>query len=320
MSVSDILDEIKEDVVPGDDLSLENITVIVKPKPDIKVTTSVINRTTVEKFNTLYNKLVKRQLVEKLDKLEVRVAHEVFTMLPDVSKTEYAKLTSAPSTINKNIVQKALSDVSDKTPEDAITMLKEFSLEIETSLAHVDEVANGLAAYAGLFYTRDKDLTQKPAIIIENRTDKNLYTEQIGDLAYVADTTLDYPKYSGVLAKKYEQLMKDDTLGVFLSFFSQEHKQHNNYGKSLENLVRAVLDVEAFFRFDALRNKLFAYHGELTRYLNSGEAPQIEPGYNIVNDAEQHVQSLAMVNMLHGILHVENNFLEKMKDLLEFID
>ena len=137
MSVSDILDEIKEDVVPGDDLSLENITVIVKPKPDIKVTTSVINRATVEKFNTLYNKLVKRQLVEKLDKLEVRVAHEVFTMLPDVSKTEYAKLTSAPSTINKNIVQKALSDVSDKAPEDTITMLKEFSSEIEASLAHV---------------------------------------------------------------------------------------------------------------------------------------------------------------------------------------
>ena len=319
MSLSAILDDLQEDVQPLENVSQEHVSVVVKTKPDVKVTTSVINQQTIDKFNTLYHKLVKKELLGKLDKLEVRVAHEVFTMIPDVTKADYAKLTSAPSVINKTIVQKALNDVQDVAPDDAVQMLTELRRELEDSFNHVGEASQGVAAYASFFHEKDKHFTQTPPVVIYNRESKNLYTSRVGDIAYIDDSQLDYPKYAGALSKKFEVLMKEETVNDFIRFFDENHEGHHTFAKSLEDLVRCVLDANGFFQH-GLKEKLEHFHKELVTYLDSDSKSVLTAGYDLVNSAEIHVRTIGMVNMIHSIIHRENNFMEQLKALLEFID
>ena len=319
MTLSAILDDIQEDVQPLESVSQENIVVVVNPQPNVKVTTSIINQQTIDKFNTLYHKLVKKDLLGKLDKLEVRVAHEIFTTLPDVSKADYAKLTSAPSTINKTIVQKALNDAQDVAPEDAVQMLTEVRRELEDSFTHVKEVSQGLSVYADFFQQKDKHFTENPPVVISDRQSRNLYISQLGDVAYIDDTALDYDKYSGVLSKKFETLMKEESLNEFLGFFDENHQGHNSFAKSLEELVRCVLDTNSFFQHGAMQ-KLEHFFKELTAYLESETKSVTGSGYDLVNSAQTHVRTISMVNMIHSVIHRENNFMEQMKALLEFME
>ena len=202
MSLNQILDDIKGDV--GDQhVSTENITLIPPKESTFKVPALNLNKGVLDKFNTLYQTLTTKDAVYKLSKVDFKIAQEVFTMLPDVAKTEAAKITSYPSVMNKDILEDVLDKVSDTMPDEILAIFRDLSVQIKDNADNIMTVVNGVTIYGKICEQAIERFTTNRPIVIVDKESRDLFQEDMYRCSWIDDTQLDYDKYVNKLSTMF---------------------------------------------------------------------------------------------------------------------
>lgn len=319
MSLSAILDDVPENTPPDQTvISSEDLSVRIKMTTKPASVVSPINKATVAKFNLLYSKIVNKDLISKMTKVDHKLATEVFTMLPEASIVEQAKMTSAPSAINREVILKALDNVQDVAPEDAVQMLGDLRDTLTAIVPLYHSVCEKLETITKNNAEHVKRLSDAPAIVMVDNEAHNLLTTKISRLSYLDDTSMEYPKYANALSKKFHSLMVDET---FAELYRRLYPT-NQSAYVADLTLMEVVELISATRLGITGNRanLETYAGQLEVYLGSDTKDVYERGSRLVNDAESAMETAAFVQMIDQILSQPGNFIDQVTELLTFID
>lgn len=320
MSLSQILDDIHGDV-NNVHVSTEHVVVTQQKESTFKVPSTNLNKGVLDKFNLLYNALTAKNTIYPLNKVDLKIAQEVFTMLPNVSKSDQAKVTSFPSTINKDILEGMLKNVSDTMPDEILTVFKDILEQIRHNADAITAVVDGVKVYGEICKVESQRLSANRPLVIVDRESRDLFQEDLYRCSYIDDTQLDYPKYSGALSEMFRKLAEDPTLGTFLTYRSnpEEGAAISRYPEiSLFGLCEKIIHL-----MDVLASNyshLESFAGSLDMAINDEVKAITANSTYLVNNANGVVETLEFFKMLHDILEQDDHFFEKTKKLLEFLD
>lgn len=140
MAIEEILDDIKENVEENPDTQLldDSKEETVEKKPTEEVIRSAFEHYLLKEEDlknlALISSLAKSiDFISSMQKVNVSIANEVFTMIPDFMGKEKAKLTRQPSEMNREIIFK---NFGEKLKESINQFISNFHTVIET----VDEM------------------------------------------------------------------------------------------------------------------------------------------------------------------------------------
>ena len=321
MSLSQILDDIQGDA-SNVQVSTEHNAVTAPPtESTFKVPSTTLNKNVLSKFNTLYNTLTAKDTVYQLNKVDFKIAQEVFTMLPDISKTEQAKVTSYPSTVNKDILQGVLDNVSNTMPEEILDAFREILDQIRQSADAIVGVVDSVEVYAMVCKVAIERFNKQRPLVIVDKESRDLFQEDLFRCSYIDDTQLDYDKYANKLSHMFENLAKDPTLQTFLTYRSapEEGEAVPRFPEiSLSGLCEKIVHLSEVVKSE--RNHLENYAISLDAALTEEVKAVTANSSFLVNNANGVVDSLAFFKMLHDILDMDDQFFEKTKQLIDFLD
>lgn len=327
MSLSDALNEIKEDAQNIEvELATENIQTVVNNDSKFKFNLDMFDKKVIDKFNNLYQKLSLKESVKCLNKIDYKIAQEVFTMIDDVSKAEQAKLTTYPSILNKEVLDRVLSDVVDEVPDDVVGIITKFITEIEDNLTCIDEVRKTISIYSNKFTDLDKKLVSNKPIVIYDKNSYNLYTDKLLDLLHIDDTKIDYDKFSGILIEKYDSLSNDSTLEKFFNYYELENKEvdegsvtlKTSYTLSLSDIVNGVIGLNYILDGDV--ESLLEYIDSARSFIGMDIKHFDITATDLISNLDKNINVVKRLQMLHSIVETKNNFIEKVDEILTLID
>lgn len=320
MSLNQILDDIQGDV-NNVHVSAENAVVKQQKESTFKVPASSLNKNVLDKFNTLYQALTAKNTIYPLNKVDYKIAQEVFTMLPEVDKVEQAKITSFPSTINKNILDNVLQNVSDTMPDEILAAFREISEQIKDNADRIVGVVDGVEVYGNVCKDAIDRFTNRRPIVIVDKESRDLFQEDLFRCAWIDDTQLDYAKYANKLSTMFRNLVEDPTLTTYLTYRSnpEEGVAVSRYPEiNLHGLCEKIAHLKDVLQSE--RDSLQNYLGSLDMALNEEVKAVTANSTYLVNNANGVIDSLNFFKMLHDILDMDDQFFEKTKQLLEFLD
>lgn len=320
MSLNQILDDIQGDV-NNVHVSAENAVLNQQKESTFKVPSANLNKNVLDKFNTLYHTLTAKDTVYQLNKVDFKIAQEVFTMLPDVHKTEQAKITSHPSVINKDILEGVLKNVSNTMPDEILTVFRDIMEQIRQNADAIVRVVDGVAVYGQICEQAIERFTKNRPMVIVDKESRDLFQEDLFRCSYIDDTQLDYDKYSNKLSKMFEDLVKDPTLTTFLTYRSkpEEGAVVPRFPEiSLFGLCDKIIHLKDVLQSE--RSHLESYVSSLDMALTEEVKAVTANSSYLVNNANGVIDSLNFFKMLHDILEMDDQFFEKTKKLIEFLD
>lgn len=318
MSLGEVLEDLQSDI---ENISVENISVISKNEAKFKLNTQLLDKKVIEKFNTLYYKLTLKETVKGMNKIDLKIAQEVFTMLPEMDNVEKAKVTSYPSSVNKSVIDKALSDIENTVPQDAVDTVQNLVTEIQLNSECLTEIKETINRVSDVLEREDSRLVKTKPIIIVDGVTKNLYSDKIREFSYIDDSKLDYSKYDGALSNKYHTLVNDKTLKTYMDYNKPQVSEDSvslNGDFSLSELVQGLIHLKQII--NTTIEDLLRYLNTALSFLSNNDKTFNEGSCYVVNELENKIETLKYLQMLHGVIETENNFLEQVETLVKFID
>ncbi len=331
MSLGAILDDIKDDVTnietPVDGvIAEENVVITDAKKNGQQFSVQRFSKETLEKVNTMFNLLTLKNNIAGMARVDRGIAIEMFTMIPQAGKVEQAKLTSSPSIINKEIMDKVFNaNIEHKLSLDVSDKLYDLKGLIENHLPMVEIIVNYLNAFNETVGPKAEVFKNAPPMVVEykayqaeeNKPDArmvDLYKEKIEVILQMDDTKMEYEKYSGKLLNLFDAMFYNQTLtdlyntAIYLPVKSEltlDSIVHS--GKTtVENINRYKEDLE---RYVAGLNAIQRQETELN-------AETIE----FINGYEEMAMKLETIGRLKDIIETKDNVFERTATLIEFID
>jgi len=330
MSLGDLLDDLNKDVNNIDTsevgISTENIVITDAKKNGAQFNIQRFSKDTLERVNNMFNLIVLKQNIQGMARVERGVALEVFTMLPEVGKVEQAKLTSAPSVINKDIMDRVFnSNIEHKISLDVMDKLYDLKTLIENHLPIIDTLINYFETFKSVIETKAETFKNAPPLVLEYKafTRENednatrnidLYTEKFEVIKQLDDTKLEYPKYSEALVSKYQDIY---------------------YGETLKLLYETIIYVPALTELSLSSfaqigrssvESLNRYKEDLNRYMtgltsvNRQEAELNSETIDFINGYDELALKLETIGKLKTIIETKDNCFDKAAELIQFID
>lgn len=318
MSLNQILNELQDDVT---NISTEQIQLSQTQDSKFKLNSTNLDKKVIDKFNILYNVITTKKAIYPLSKVDFKIAQEVFTMLPEITKTDQAKITSYPSTINKNVINGILQNVNENVPEEMVSSLKDISKEIINNAENIDTVIELVKSYVDICGIEDKRLTENKPIVIDSEGSVNLFQEDLMKCSYINDENLHYVKYSGKLSEMYRNLAFDPTLSTFLNY-GMDAPDGTVIARipevSLQILCERVINLQN----EVINNRaiLITFQQDIEKYSMQEVIQFNENIIYHINNINLVIDVLKRFKMLFDILDNKENFFEKMKNLLQFLD
>jgi len=320
MSLNQILNDIQDNVnnIP---IATEGIVLTNQKESKFKVAPTNLDQKVLEKFNTLYNVITTRKNIYPLTKVDRKIAQEVFTMLPEVNPVEQAKITSYPSTINKDILDGVLNKIVETMPTEIITLFTELADQITSNTENIEKVVEGVTLYADVYDRESKRLSVNKPLIIYDKDSKDLFQSDLINCMYFKDTELDYEKYAGKLNKMFEELYYDPTLQTFYEHFIPKTEGQPSVtinSTSLASLCETLINLKNSVTAD--KSFLNHYSETLVKNLTNDSKTITDDSVYLVNNFNSIVSCLNTYKVLFDIFDQQDHFFEKLKRLLEFLD
>jgi len=287
--------------------------------PSFSIESACLEQSVVEKVNNLYDLSMIAKTIHNTSKVDYNVAQEVFTMLPDTSIADRAKVTAAPSIINKEILENIL-----KTQTGEYTLISyQLKTEIDKTikditenLYHMTEVKSYLESFLTQVQPDTDRLTgAAPIVICEGKT-YNLFTRPVYNIYMeVNDRVLDYAKYSDTLNIQYYNILQDDT---FKKYVLEIVPKGSIESMSLLDFVGSVrgtlerIDLK-MGEFDSRLEKYESLKGAVEKEVTQGVV-------SLVNSTELIYLDLLFFKVLHDMVHTPDNVFDKVVTLLKFLD
>ena len=331
MSLGAILDDIKDDVTnietPEDGaIATENVVITDAKKNGQQFSVQRFSKETLEKVNTMFNLLTLKNNISGMPRVDRGIALEMFTMIPNAGKIEQAKLTSSPSIINKEIMDKVFNaNIEHKLSLDVSDKLYDLKGLIENHLPMVENIVNYLNAFNETVAAKAEVFKNAPPTVVEYKAyeaEKNkpdtrmvdLYKEKIDVILRMDDTKMEYEKYNGKLLALFDAMFYDQTLtdlyntAVYLPVKTELTLDSIvNVGKTtIENINRYKEDLERYVSgLNAIQRQETELNAETIEFIN---------GY------EEMAMKLETIGRLKAIIETKDNVFERTATLIEFID
>lgn len=306
MSLQDILHEIS------------NEDVEVKSAPRVSVyKTPQLDKSALHKFNTLYNLAIMKSSVASMKKVDLKLATEIFTMLPELNQSESAKLTSTPSVMNKEILEHILSSVSNNIPTQLVDTVKQVSSEIKELNADIVVVLGQLNNYVNIYTAQLLRLQSVKPIIIVDKNSINILNDELYSVCCIDDTKLDYKKYENNLSKKILAVVNNPELTNLL-FIAQTNSKSNVREYSLYELTNTL--IHYIHNTNSRSADLIKFTQEVDNNFTVENTPVNPETTVIINSLPNIIESLNNFKFVNAILNNnEVNFFDSLHELLEFL-
>jgi len=335
MSLDLALKEIKEDITFSnesinldDSLKIQDISMTISGIK--KYSINSIDTETKKKITNFLNLIIYKNNISFMNKIDKKIAMEVFTMLPNVPKVMEAKLTSAPSLINKEIVEKVLN-----TELEFINLSSDILEKLYNNISLLEEVKEkikNLKDYLINFYNilnnKIEKLIQNPLLIVVKLNEPikenditihyktlNLIESPINEIFPINDTILDYENFRGKLSDKYFKIYNNHTLDLLLKLCTY-CKQYNKNFISLKN-INEIIKYITFKELENITNLIDNYILELNKIKENKKIN--DKLLNIINLNEEIVEKLELINNLSEIYNNNENVFKKIEELLEIL-
>jgi len=320
MSLTQILSELQSDV-NNINITSESVLVNNQEESKFKIALIPLDQKVLERINTLHNLITIKKTICHLDKVDSKIAQEVFTMLPDLNLVNQAKITTYPSTINKSVLDNVLNSVTETKPTELTTSLTDISNQIRDNQDQINKVLEWITFYAEICELQSKRLSENKPIIIFNRQSRNLFQEDLANCIYFKDTELDYKKYEGKLNNMFKDLYYDPTFKTFINsiIFAKEESEDTSIPPiTLADLCEKIVNLKN--RIISDKDFLDNYNEKLIAELNNNSNVITDNSIYLANNFNSVVKIINTYKMLFDILDSKDNFFEKLKRLLEFLD
>lgn len=321
MSLSSILSEIQGDV---DDIPLDtNVVAVAKENisdsPAFTINYVALEEAEVYMVNTSSSIRVIREQIKNMPRIDYKIAQEVFAMLPMTSETDRAKITTAPSVMNKEVIEKitssanmAYSAVSGELQQKVAVVIDDIRRNTPNALALSEYLNNFLTAVEA---DKERHRTTSP-IVMCDVTPYNLYETSVYDIACtVRDDLSNYPPYEGKLTSAFCKLYDDPTLDAFLVAANCRTTTSRNV--SLESFIDTVTHALA-----EITSCLRLFEDRVTHYeklLEKGMDDFDEEIAKLVNSAGFTYRDLLYVKTMYDITVTKDNAFDKVVALMAFL-
>jgi len=315
MSLSEELSSLQENV---ENIATEGI--LDKTKEVIGNITRITPLTdaVIERFNSVFQRLELKKLVEGMDLVDFKFATEVFTMIPlEIANPNKAKLTSNSSVINKNTLLNTLEKVDSTPPSVIIDTLNELRTELpfyinkskELNLV-IDEIK------VKLIEEINRLNSNVPKVIYQSKV-YNLLDSPIREIAFsINDTKISYTKYENKLNKLYIDLYDNEDLRTFVNIAQT--------GKDANDLSIAELVDEVLRTLDSVSSKVIFLETFLSNVekITSGTIDLYSENSHLfvyeINSAISFFEKIDEMDKL--IRSNSDNFFLKLMEILEILD
>ena len=293
------------------EISKESSTLAIPRLPD-----EVLMR-----INTTYELYRTKEILSKMDKVDFGFATEVFTMLPlDNNVVEKSKLTSTPSTINKEVVMKVLDNKLDVHIDKAILdRIVEVRNMLENVVEDIDEIAECVTQFRNELARLLEGRESKALVIYKDYNGENktldLINSSISDVVLINDREVFYEKYNGESVSRFMKAAYDEGLKLILEILG--FKEPNTFDVSLESFMQLGYDLLVFL--GRYKGSVLEYKN-LTSNLDIGNLEVNEKVVDAVNGFNEVVRVIETVNKLKSIVRRENNIFVKVLELVKFLD
>lgn len=329
------LDEVLHDLIKNTsnidpsskDIILENIDITEVKKENNKINIQYFSKETIERLNKMFNLIIIKQNIIEQPRIDRNTAMEIFTMIPNISKTEQAKLTNVPSIINKEIIDRVFNtNIDGKLSLDVIEKLYEVEHSIKQHLLIIDVLINYFRMFIDTIEHKVEVFKDTPPIVRvvttyvyteinnNNNCNINLFTEKIESILNIDDTKLLYPKYSGKLTNMYSDILYDKTLKSL-----GEHWHQTNFLSNVSLVIIFTISRGIINNLDQYRSDLNLYLNKLLNIIRQQKEINSDT-IEIINGHKDVVTILEKIGSLKTIIETKDNCFDKTTKLIEFLD
>lgn len=330
MSLTEILSDINENTENIDTTNIvvkntQHITLEQNTQNTTDIAIKTISKETINNINNMFNLITIQSNIKDISKVDYSIAQEVFTMLPNISKHEAAKLTTAPSAMNKEILDKVFNlNIDTKLDANTTENLYNLSIIIQNNLYKFEEIYTYIKSFKDLIKDKIETLEKNPPIVIwinysidDNKHKKvNLFTEPIDNIVIIDDTKLEYEKYSNTLTNMYRNLYRDETLEKLVNL----EKSSNLQTMSLNSFIHMV---EGLITSLKIKETSLRKYIDTIASLSSDDRTPLSidsKTLNMINKYEDLVYMIEYVNSVYSIIKTDNNCFDKVNNLISFLD
>lgn len=315
MSLSEELSSLQENV---ENIATEGI--LDKTKEVIGNITRITPLTdaVIERFNSVFQRLELKKLVEGMDLVDFKFATEVFTMIPlEIANPNKAKLTSNSSVINKNTLLNTLEKVDSTPPSVIIDTLNELRTELPFYINKLKELNLVIDEIKVKLIEEINRLNSNvPKVIYQSKV-YNLLDSPIREIAFsINDTKISYTKYENKLNKLYIDLYDNEDLRTFVN--------KAQTGKDANDLSIAELVYEVLRTFDSVSSKVIFLETSLSNVekITSGTIEiYSENSHLFVNEINSAISFFEKIDEMDKLIRSNSdNFFLKLMEILEILD
>ena len=315
MSLSEELSSLQENV---ENIATEGI--LDKTKEVIGNITRITPLTdaVIERFNSVFQRLELKKLVEGMDLVDFKFATEVFTMIPlEIANPNKAKLTSNSSVINKNTLLNTLEKVDSTPPSVIIDTLNELRTELPFYINKLKELNLVIDEIKVKLIEEINRLNSNvPKVIYQSKV-YNLLDSPIREIAFsINDTKISYTKYENKLNKLYIDLYDNEDLRTFAN--------KAQTGKDANDLSIAELVYEVLRTFDSVSSKVIFLETILSNVekITSGTIEiYSENSHLFVNEINSAISFFEKIDEMDKLIRSNSdNFFLKLMEILEILD
>lgn len=315
MSLSEELSSLQENV---ENIATEGI--LDKTKEVIGNITRITPLTdaVIERFNSVFQRLELKKLVEGMDLVDFKFATEVFTMIPlEIANPNKAKLTSNSSVINKNTLLNTLEKVDSTPPSVIIDTLNELRTELPFYINKLKELNLVIDEIKVKLIEEINRLNSNvPKVIYQSKV-YNLLDSPIREIAFsINDTKISYTKYENKLNKLYIDLYDNEDLRTFVNIAQT--------GKDANDLSIAELVDEVLRTFDSVSSKVIFLETSLSNVekITSGTIEiYSENSHLFVNEINSAISFFEKIDEMDKLIRSNSdNFFLKLMEILEILD
>lgn len=315
MSLSEELSSLQENV---ENIATEGI--LDKTKEVIGNITRITPLTdaVIERFNSVFQRLELKKLVEGMDLVDFKFATEVFTMIPlEIANPNKAKLTSNSSVINKNTLLNTLEKVDSTPPSVIIDTLNELRTELPFYINKTKELNLVIDEIKVKLIEEINRLNSNvPKVIYQSKV-YNLLDSPIREIAFsINDTKISYTKYENKLNKLYIDLYDNEDLRTFVNIAQT--------GKDANDVSIAELVYEVLRTFDSVSSKVIFLETILSNVekITSGTIEiYSENSHLFVNEINSAISFFEKIDEMDKLIRSNSdNFFLKLMEILEILD
>lgn len=315
MGLDSVLSDLTNDVVAiSSQESKIDTKVLNNTEDDVPTSIPKISTESINEVTRKYNLFILYNNIKDKERLDKSLAIEAFSLIPNLSNYDGNRLTSNPSITNREIVDRVIKTDLSKCIDieviqtayrikDYVTQTTELGTHIVSYFTTVsDSIKNKLHA-----------LKDNHALILDSNGNRyNLLDDKIIDILRIDDTDIYYDKYSKKLISKYSDIYYN--INDIMSYVRYDVNLTNVTLKDLANFINTQSVV-----IPNMIKTLTEYCNQLNE-IDCHRVIMDSFTYSRLTEYNDIASKIERINSLYKVISVKDNVVDKIAQLVLFID